>query len=493
MTMHKMIKPLAYLTALVVAVASFLLFWPRGSADDTYEVTAYFDKGIGLFANSDVNILGVPVGTIKAVEPNGDSVQVKMEVSKEYKIPADATAQIVPISLISDRYIEFSPAYTGGPVLEDGAVIPVERTAIPAELDDVFKQLKKLLDAIQPGGPGDPGALGGLIVELDQTFSGREDDLQGALTEGAQLTRTLAGTKEDLQGLLGNLNTLFGKLSTRSGEFGTLNKNLITVLTAISESRDDLEGTLVNLGDLSAEVTDLAKDQGGMLENDLRRLARVVKVIIKNEPSVRESLAWLPVLGWGLNNAYNPVSGAVDVRDNANAKVECEVLEEIPDLLPKEVKDLLTAICKEETGEPGGPELPPFPKPPSGAAAPMPELKINCDAGVKRVKQQLRRIERLGLPSDVKEELLDPLRDRLKRLAKECDELADEVQEETDDLLDDILDNTPDVGEIPDGSDTVEDLRGNAAGTSGGSASATNDEEEERDGWLGDFIGFLGL
>ena len=226
------------------------LFWPDDGKDDSYTVTAYFEKGIGLFPNSDVNILGVPVGKIKTVEPVGHTVKVTMEVSSDYKIPADATAQIVPISLISDRYVEFAPAYTEGPVLQDGAVIPQERTVIPAELDDVFKQLKKLLDAIQPGGPGEPGALGELIVELDKTFRGKEDDLQGALTEGAQVTRTLASTSDDLQGVLANLDSLFGTLSTRSGEFDTLNKNLITVLTAITESRDDLEGTLVNIGDL---------------------------------------------------------------------------------------------------------------------------------------------------------------------------------------------------------------------------------------------------
>jgi phospholipid/cholesterol/gamma-HCH transport system substrate-binding protein len=496
MSMHKLIKPLAYLTALVMIAAGVLLFWPDDGKKDTYAVTAYFEKGIGLFPNSDVNILGVPVGKIRTVEPVGERVKVTMEVSRDYKIPADATAQIVPISLISDRYVEFAPAYTGGPVLQDGSVIPEDRTVIPAELDDVFKQLKKLLDAIQPGGPGEPGALGELIVELDETFQGREDDLQGALTEGAQLTRTLAGTKEDLQGLLANLDTLFAKLATRSGDFDTLNENLITVLTAITESRDDLEGTLVNLGDLSAEVTDLAHTQGGILEKDLRRLARIVKVVLKNEPSVRQSLSWLPVLGFGLNNAYNPVSKAVDVRDNANAKMECEILNEIPELIPEQIRDLLKDICAEETGEPGGGGLPEPPiQPPAPDAAPEipdePQLRINCSEGVKRVKRQLRRIEKLGLPNDVKQELLDPLRKRLKELGEECDKLADKVQEETDDLLDELLDEAPDVGGLPDVQDTLDGLTGNASGATRAAPPAPPADADK--GWFENFMGFLGL
>lgn len=484
----KLIRPLAYLVALVIAAASVLLFWPQNEGDDMYQVTAYFDKTIGLFPNSDVTVLGVPVGKIHAVEPEGNRVKVTLHVSTDQKIPADARAQIVPISVISDRFIELFPAYNGGPVLEDGAVLEEDRTQIPAELDDVFKQLKKLLDAIQPGEPGEPGALGELIVELDETFSGREDDLQGALTEGAELTDTLAETKGDLQNILANLDSLFGQLATRSGDFGTLNRNLISVLTAISESRDDLQGTLVNVADLSAEMTDLSRDQGDLLEDDLRRLTRIVRVLLDNEGSVRESLTWLPVLGWGLNNAYNPEYKSIDVRDNAEAKIDCDILEDIPDILDP-IKEILEELCEEETGSGDGTsntiELP---EPPAALQPPDPDMKIDCDQGVKRVRKQLRRIESLGLPDDVKQELLDPLRDRLKRLAKECKDLAEKI-EDAGGGLDDVLEEAPDVGDVPDVDDDIDDLTGSAHA---GSPVPTSAAREER-GWLGDLLGFLGL
>jgi virulence factor Mce-like protein len=486
-----MIRPLAYLTALIVIAASAFLLWPdRGKADDKYQVTAYFEKAIGLFENSDVNILGVPVGKVKTVDPEGPRVKVVMELSKEYKVPADATAQIVPISVISDRFVEFSPAYTSGPVMPDGAVLDVEQTLIPAELDDVFKQLKKLLDAIQPGGPNEPGALGELIVELDRAFSGREDDLQGALTEGAQLTDTLAGTKDDLQGLLANLDSLFGKLATRSGEFDTLNQNLITVLTAINESREDLEGTLTNVADLSGEVTDLVRDDGQLLEDDLRRAARVLKIVLKNDPSVRQSLDWLPILGFGLRNAYHkgPVD-AVDVRDNLQGKIQCDIIDQIPDLIPA-IKDLLEDVCKAETGEPGGDPLPVPPAPSVEQPTSVDIPKLDCSQGIKRVKRQLKRIDQLGLPNDVKQELLDPLGERLRKLAKKCDELIEKVQN-PEKFLDEILDNLPDVGEVPDIDDTLDGVTGNAAGSAGAPIPAP--EEEEDEGWFSSFFGFLGL
>jgi phospholipid/cholesterol/gamma-HCH transport system substrate-binding protein len=493
MNPRNLIRPLAYLTALVMIVAAVAIFWPEDEKDDKYQVTAYFEKAIGLFENSDVNVLGVPVGKVLEVDPSGHRVKVTMELQKKYKVPADATAQIVPISVISDRFVEFAPAYTGGPVMPDGAVLDVDKTVIPAELDDVFKQLKKLLDAIQPGGPGEPGALGELIVELDQAFSGREDDLQGALTEGARLTDTLASTKEDLQGLLGNLDTLFSKLATRSSEFGTLNENLIIVLTAINESRDDLEGTLENLADLTEEVTDLVRDDGKILEDDLRRAVVVLKTVLKNEQSVRKSLDWLPIVGFGLRNAYDPSEvDAVNVRDNLTGKIKCSILDDLPDLLDP-IKEILEEICKEETGEPqsSGPSDPVTATTPQ---VPIEVSELSCDKGVKRVKKQLKRIDRLGLPDDVKRELLEPLGKRLKKLAKKCDELVDKV-EDPDEFLDDLLDdlgNLPDVGDLPNVQDTLDDtLTGNAAADQ---FVPTEDAEEEDDrSWVDGVLGFLGL
>lgn len=113
--MHRYIKPLGMLVALLLVAGSVGLV--LRNPKDTYTVTAYFEKAIGLFPNSDVNILGVPVGKVTLVDPAGSRVKVVMEISEDHKVPADAFAQIVPISVISDRFVQLHPAYTGGPAM----------------------------------------------------------------------------------------------------------------------------------------------------------------------------------------------------------------------------------------------------------------------------------------------------------------------------------------------------------------------------------------
>ena len=67
--------------------------------------------------------MGVRVGSIDKIEPAGDQMRVTFHYKNQYKVPADVTASILNPSLVASRTIQLSPAYTGGPVLENNAVI----------------------------------------------------------------------------------------------------------------------------------------------------------------------------------------------------------------------------------------------------------------------------------------------------------------------------------------------------------------------------------
>jgi phospholipid/cholesterol/gamma-HCH transport system substrate-binding protein len=138
-------RGVAAAAALVLLVAlGWTVLRPAGS----YRVTAWFAQAVGLYEGSDVRILGIPVGTITAVVPQGDRVRVDMEIQDDYDIPADAEAVVLAPSLVSDRYVQFAPVYDGGATMKDGATVPLERTAVPVELDAVYSALDDLSTAL---------------------------------------------------------------------------------------------------------------------------------------------------------------------------------------------------------------------------------------------------------------------------------------------------------------------------------------------------------
>jgi virulence factor Mce-like protein len=452
---------------------------------DTYTVTAYFEKAIGLFPNSDVDILGVPVGKITSVDPVGSRVKVVMEINEEYKIPADAFAQIVPISVIADRFVQLHPPYTGGPVMEPGTVLDTDRTQIPAELDDVFKQLKKLLEAIEPGQNGEPGALGDLVVALNDAVGDRADDLKGTVVNTAALTGALSDAQGDLSDLLINLDDLFGKLSQRAGSIGSLNKNMAIVLTTLAESHGDLEATLANLADMTGEVGRVLKTNRATLGTDLDMAGNVLSKVLENRGSVEESLQWLPVVGIGLANAYHGgPNHDIDVRDN-QSRINCGLLDGLP---AGPIKDTLKEACRNQNGEP-----PPQTGTTDTTIDPTADIAkaIDCKEGTRQAKRQLRRLQNVDIDPSIMDEIVKPLKKKLRKLARECENLKDAITG-AGGILDGIQDG---VGDIPDLNTPIDELGGGLTGNAAGGAvtgTSTPSLASKIGDWFGGFFGFLG-
>ena len=106
------------------------------------EVTAYFDNVAGLYETNDVSVLGMPVGQVTSVEPQGDRVKVTMTIDSDIPVPADATAAIVNTSIVTTRHVELSPVYQEGPKLENGSVI--QETKAPVSIGELFDAIDGL-------------------------------------------------------------------------------------------------------------------------------------------------------------------------------------------------------------------------------------------------------------------------------------------------------------------------------------------------------------
>ncbi len=147
-------RTIAIAAAVVLLAATFFVFQ---GGDKTRTVTAYFDRTVSLYKGSEVRVMGVNIGTVTAVVPEGDRVRVSMEYDDEYKLPADAKAAIVTPTLTADRFVQIAPAYTGGAVMADKAKIALPKTGTPVELDRIYKSLSDLTQALGPNGANKDG------------------------------------------------------------------------------------------------------------------------------------------------------------------------------------------------------------------------------------------------------------------------------------------------------------------------------------------------
>lgn len=163
---------LAIAVALAVALLGGVvtLVWSPGSRTN---VVGYFDNAKGIFVGDDVVILGVAVGKIDKIEPQPDRVKISFHYDAKYQVPADAKAVVLSPSLVTVRALQLTPAYNGGPVMKSGTVLPLSRTAVPMEWDDLRAQLEKLADLLQPSQPGGISTLGSSSTPRPRTCAAR--------------------------------------------------------------------------------------------------------------------------------------------------------------------------------------------------------------------------------------------------------------------------------------------------------------------------------
>src|ERR1700730_11439580 len=132
-------------TVVVLAIVGGLIGWNVYMKLTTNTVVAYFPDTLALYPGDKVQIMGVKVGAIDAIEPAGDKMKVTFHYDNKYKVPANATASILNPSLVASRNIQLSPPYTGGPVMDDNATIPLDRTQVPVQDDEMSDSLKRIL------------------------------------------------------------------------------------------------------------------------------------------------------------------------------------------------------------------------------------------------------------------------------------------------------------------------------------------------------------
>lgn len=112
-------RTLVALASVLAAAAAVALAWPERQSRHT--LVAHFVSTVGIHEGSQVRVLGVAIGEVVRVRPAGSRVEVEVSYDARQPVPADVRAVIIPPSVVSDRYVQLTPAYAGGPVLTDGA------------------------------------------------------------------------------------------------------------------------------------------------------------------------------------------------------------------------------------------------------------------------------------------------------------------------------------------------------------------------------------
>ncbi|MGW4412271.1 MlaD family protein [Nonomuraea sp. NPDC004702] len=359
-------RRLAALLVVLALGAAYLLLRPVAGV----RAVAYFDAAVGLYPGSDVRVLGVRVGRVTAVSPAGAQVRVELALDAGRKVPAAAQAVIVARSLIADRFVQLTPPYRGGPVLQDGGTLG--RTRSTVEIDEALRGYDQLAAALappvspepdppqpdspQPGSPrpgsprsdspqadspqsdsprpGSPrpgadgvaaeerGALARLLRVSADTFGGQGETVGATVRGLSDAASVLAGDGDDLAQTVRDLATITGAMARDDARIRAFMKDLAGVSAQLDGEREELRAVLGQLSSTLTQVADFVEDNRGEIAANTRDLAHLTTLLVRQRASIGTFLDTAPLALNNANNAYDPVSATFRARFNLNGQTD---------------------------------------------------------------------------------------------------------------------------------------------------------------------------
>lgn len=296
---------------LTLVVFAGILFWHLISGDRhrALTITAQFEEAVGLYEGNAVSVLGMPVGKVTEINPKDSYVEVKLVIDKDIDIPADVQVVTVATSILTDRHVELTPTYSGGPKLRDGDVVGLPRTRTPVEFDRTLAMADKLSRSLDGDGQG-RGPLADLIGIGAKISSGNGPDIKSALDQLSSALRLSSDNGAATGKTIASITASLADLTQAAADNDTTIREFGANIRALS---DVIAAENLGAGSTGAKANQILDQAAALLERNRETVKGAVgdfgsltTTLTDSRRQVEEILDVLPLVGSNIYNAVDP-------------------------------------------------------------------------------------------------------------------------------------------------------------------------------------------
>lgn len=285
-----LVSSVAFIVVTVLATGLLAASITDTTSGDRVSYYAKFTDVAGLHPGHGVRIAGVKVGQVEKIEVvDRRLARVKFSVDRDRDVPTSATAAVKYLNLVGGRYIALGQG-TGAPgqVLRRGGTIPVEHTAGPLNLTQLFQGFQPLMQALSPG---DANRLSESVVKVLQGESGTVESL---LRTVGELTTTIAAKDQVIGQVITNLNTVVQTVNGRDRQLVDLVTTLRRFTSGLSADRRPIGQALGSIADLTTATAGLLQVARDPLKGDIVQLGRLADNLDRDKPLLERFLRTAP-------------------------------------------------------------------------------------------------------------------------------------------------------------------------------------------------------
>lgn len=239
--------------------------------------TAYVADAAGLDTGDEVQVAGMAVGSVRGIDLDGDRVRVRFDIDTDVALGADTTAQIKTDSILGRRALG---VYSDGRGELEDNTIPLERTSVPYSLTSALGDLSDTVEAM------DTDKVDEALTVLAETMEGSSPEVRGAIDGITRLSRSLNERDEAVRELLDKAAGTTDVLGRRSDQINQLMVDGNTLFVQLDLRRRALSELIVNIDELSRQLSGVVQDNEAQLGPALDKLEQVTDLLIRNKDDI---------------------------------------------------------------------------------------------------------------------------------------------------------------------------------------------------------------
>ncbi|MFI9504011.1 MlaD family protein [Nocardia sp. NPDC052566] len=290
----------------VAAVAGYLVVY--NPMKPTLSYCAMMPDAVGLYPGNHVTMLGVTVGTVTAIKPEGAGVRVDFEVDADHPLRGQPTATTVSDTLVADRNLAVLGEPKASTTWDRGRCLT--KTFTP----------KSISESLQG------------FSELAAQLSGRDNAKeQTRIRDSVNAFQTAtSGTGPKLNALIRDLATALRKPDAAIGNIGALIDAVASIADSMAVNWDDIK-TMVTLANTGIDFINMLWERVVTLVNSLlvilpwlNRLARDygrpllgaldgavpgLRLIAANVGTLKELVEMIPPIVDAFETVIDPATG----------------------------------------------------------------------------------------------------------------------------------------------------------------------------------------
>ena len=244
--------------------------------------SAAFSEAGGISDGDDVRVAGVKVGEVAAVDLDGDHVRVDFRITEDAAFGDETGASIRIKTLLGEKYLSLEPAGEGQ--LAEGSEIPIDRTVSVYDVVTAFGDLAEVNEGI------DTDLLAQQLDVMATEFKDTPEEVQASLDGLSRLSRTIASRDSELRQLLDSSREVTEVLAGRDAELELLVDDANLLLIELERRRDDIARLFDATARLSAQITELVRENRAELQPTLEQLQQVLALLQENKADLERGI-----------------------------------------------------------------------------------------------------------------------------------------------------------------------------------------------------------